>query len=290
MNENHWKETFECESSFDKLRLMGRNWPVREGPTRAVVLVVHGSLEHCQRYRHVARFFNTHQIACVSFDMRGHGESKGERGFIPSLDAVHDDLECIIERIQTKLYPNIRIVIYSHGTGSLICLGHILLRPTKPLNCKAMIISTPSICLRRRPTALLFFFSRAFANLDPQFRLPVTGKYTAEYTNDPEIVEAYRNDPLVHDRWPARTISIFMELAVRLEQYIVYAPCPLLIQHGVADTTIPIEGIRKWTRRRVEGDVQFKEWPGNSHELHNDLNKEEILTFAVRWIEEKMKI
>jgi alpha-beta hydrolase superfamily lysophospholipase len=238
----------------------------------------------------MANFFNTHEIACVSFDMRGHGKSNGERGFIPSLDAVHDDLECVVERIQTELYPDIPIVIYSHGTGSLICLGHILRRPTKPLNCKAMIISTPSLCLRRRPTALLLFFSRAFANLDPHFLLPVKGNLTNVYTNDPEVVEAYRNDPLVHDRWPATTVSIFLELAVLLERHIVDAPYPLLIQHGVADTITPIEGIRKWMGKRVKGDVQFKEWPENFHELHNDLNKEEILTFAVHWIEEKLKI
>jgi len=233
---------------------------------------------------------NTHQIACVSFDWRGHGESEGERGFAPCLAALHDDLEYIIERIQTELHPDIPIVIYSHGTGSLICLGHILRRPTKPLNCQAMIISTPSLCLRRRPTSLLLFISRAFANLDPHFRLPAGGNHTNVYTNDPEVVEAYRNDPLVHDRWPATTVSIFLELGQLLERHIVYAPCPLMIQHGVDDSTTPIDGIRKWTRKRVRGDVQFKEWPGNFHELHNDINKEEILTFAVYWIEEKLKI
>src|SRR4051812_34665528 len=111
--ENRNGETFVCESPYDKLHLAGRHWPVRDGRTRAVVFIVHGSGEHCQRYKHVAYFFNIYQIACVSFDMRGHGESEGERGFAPRLDALHDDLECIIEHIQTELYPDIPIVIYS---------------------------------------------------------------------------------------------------------------------------------------------------------------------------------
>lgn len=290
VDEDRNGETFVCESPFDKLYITGRRWPVRSGRTRAVVLIVHGSGEHCQRYIHMANFFNTHQIACVSFDWRGHGESEGERGFAPRLDALHDDLECVIERIQTELHPGIPIIIYSHGTGSLICLGHILRRPTKPFNCKAMIISTPSLCLRRRPTSLLLFMSRAFANLDPHFRLPVDGNYTNVYTNDPEVVEAYRNDPLVHDRWPATTVSMLLELGLLLEKNIVNAPCPLLIQHGAADSITPIRAIRKWTQKRVRGDVQFKEWPGNFHELHNDINKEEVLTFDVRWIEEKLNI
>jgi alpha-beta hydrolase superfamily lysophospholipase len=290
IDDNGWEETFVCKSPFDKLRLMGRHWPVKDGQTRAVVMIVHGSGEHCQRYRFMARFLNIYQIACVGFDMRGHGQSEGERGFAPRLDALHDDLECINEHIRNKLYPNIPVIIYSHGTGSLICLGHILRRPERARRYRAMIISTPSLCLQRRPTALLLFFARAFANLDPHFRLPLEGNRNNIYTNDPEIVEAYRNDPLVHDRWPAATIATFLELGLLLERRIVHAPFPILIQHGAADIITPIGGIRKWIRERVRGEVQFKEWPENYHEIHNDINKEEILDFAVHWIEEKLKI
>jgi alpha-beta hydrolase superfamily lysophospholipase len=132
--------------------------------------------------------------------------------------------------------------------------------------------------------------TRVFANLDPHFRLPAQGNYNNIYTNDPEVVEAYRNDPLVHDRWPATTVSILFELGLLLEQNIIQAPCPILIQHDAADSITSIDAVRKWIQKRVKGEVQFKEWPANYHELHNDINKEEVLTFAVRWIEEKLKI
>ena len=284
------EELFVCESSFDKLRLVGHNWPIKNGPTRAVVLVVHGSGEHGQRYTHVARFFNAHHIACVNFDCRGHGQSGGERGFTPCADALHDDLECIIARVETELYPGVPLVIYSHGTGSVICLTHIVRRPVQARRYHAIIISTPSLCLRKRPNALSLFIARAFANLDPHFRLPVEGNYTNEYTNDPKVVEAYRKDPLVHDRWPSMTVSILLELAMLLEKSTVHPPCPLLIQHGGADRTTPIVGIRKWVRKRVQGDVQMKEWLENYHELHNDTNKDEVFTFIVHWLETKLKI
>ena len=289
-DEERGGETFECESPYDKLRVIGRHWPVKDHRTRAVLLIVHGSGEHCQRYIHMAQFFNTHQIACVSFDWRGHGLSGGDRGFTPSVNALHDDLECIIERIETQLYPGLPILIYSHGTGSLICLCHILRRPEQAHRYQAMIVSTPSLCLRKRPTELLLFFTRAFANLDPHFRLPIQGNYDKVYTNDPAIVEAYRKDPLVHDRWPAATIATFLELGLLLERSILHAPCPILIQHGGADIVTPIDGIRKWIRKGVRGEVQFEEWPENYHELHNDLNKVEILDFIVNWIEAKLNI
>ncbi|UJR17637.1 hypothetical protein I4U23_004533 [Adineta vaga] len=289
-NGNDNGETFIFNSPYDQLRLHGRHWSLTNNECRAVVLIIHGSGEHCQRYTHVAHFFNNRQIAVVSFDLRGHGLSDGERGYTPNLDALFDDIKCIIDRIQTELYRNTPLVIYAHGTGSLLCLSHILLRPSRPLTCQAMIISTPSICLRRRPTSLLLFFSRAFANLNPHFRLPVHGNYSNVYCNDERVVQAYRNDSLIHDRWTAATTSILLELGVLLEQNIIYAPWPLLIQHGDADTITPINGIKKWVRKRVRGDVTFRIWPGHFHELHNDLGNEEILSHMTIWIEKKLKI
>lgn len=185
-------------------------------------------------------------------------------------------LEFVIECVRREFYPNIPLVTYSHGTGSLICLGHNLQRSNRPLDCQAMIISTPSLCLRRPLTSLLLFFSRAFANLNPHFRLPVEENYTNVYTTDPEVVTAYRNNPLVYDRWPATIVAIFMKIAYLSEKNIFRSSRPVLVQHGTADNITPIQGVRKWIRKKVRGDVLFIEWPGYLHELHNDLNKEEI--------------
>jgi len=82
------------------------------------------------------------------------------------------------------------LVIYAHGTGCVSCLAHILRRKEQPLDCQAMILSTPSVCVKKRPTALMFFVSRAFANLSPHFRLHIDGNYSNKYTNDEAIARA----------------------------------------------------------------------------------------------------
>jgi len=289
---NQSERTFEIKSSFDNLPLSVRYWPVPEvRKPNVVVLFVHGSGEHCQRYRHVAHFFNKHQIPCVGFDLRGHGLSGGERGFIPHIDAMLGDLECTIKYIRTELCLTIPLVIYAHGTGCVHCLAHILRRREQPLDCHAMILSTPSVCLKKRPTSMMFFVSRAFANLSPHFRLPVDGNYSNKYTNDEAVVEAYRKDPLVHDRWPARTLSLYLEMAYLLETTVLQFSIPLLIQHGIDDTVTPIASIQKWVTERVKADdVTFKDWPDHMHELHNDLGKDNVLKHALDWIEKHVSL
>ncbi|CAF1170282.1 unnamed protein product [Adineta steineri] len=270
---NQSKETFELSSPYDKIRLVRRYWSVpAASESKFVMLFLHGSGEHCQRYRHVAKFFNNYQIPCVSYDLRGHGLSGGERGYIFHINALIEDLEYVIKHIRDELHLKMPLVIYAHGTGCVNCLGHILRRKDRPLDCQGLILSTPSVCLKKRPTGIVFVVARTFANLSPHFRLPIAGNYTNKYTNDEEVVEAYRKDPLVHDRWPARTISLYLEVGLLLETTVIQFPMPLLIQHGIDDTVTPIETIKKWFDERIEGeDVDFKAWPNHIHELHNDL-------------------
>lgn len=182
-------------------------------------------------------------------------------------------------------------MIYAHGTGCVNCLAHVLRKKEQPLDCQGMILSTPSICLKKRPTAVMLFVARAFANLSPHLRLPVDGNYSHEYTNDPDVVTAYRNDPLVHDRWPARTLCLYLEVGYLLETTVMELSIPVMVQHGIDDPVTPVENIRRWTEERLKGEyVSFKDWPNHFHELHNDLGKEDVLNHALGWIKKHLKI
>lgn len=225
----------------------------------------------------------------MAYDLRGHGLSGGERGFTPHINALIDDLECVIEYIRKERKYTMPLVIYAHGTGCVNCVAHLLRRKDRPLDCQAMILSTPSICLKKRPTRILFYVTRAFANLSPHFRLPIDGNYTNKYTNDDEIVEAYRHDPLVHDRWVARTLSLFLEIGYLLETQTIEFPVPVLIQHGAADEITPIEIIERWYNERVKAKPkEFKSWPGFFHEVHNDKGRMEVFNHALDWINKNL--
>ncbi|CAF1671147.1 unnamed protein product [Rotaria magnacalcarata] len=105
------------------------------------------------------------------------------------------------------------------------------------------------------------------------------------YTNDEAMVTAYRTDPLVHDRWPARSLCVFLELGHLLETTPVQFSVPVLVQHGKDDTVTPFETIKKWKEERVKGDdVELKIWPDHMHELHNDVGRINVLNYALEWI------
>ena len=66
-----------------------------EGKVRAVVQFVHGITEHSGRYEEFAEYLNSHDVAFVSYDLRGHGKNKisptasfGEGGWEKSIDDI----------------------------------------------------------------------------------------------------------------------------------------------------------------------------------------------------------
>src|SRR5262245_52498185 len=70
------------------------------GVPKGVVVVTHGYAEHCGRYRELAHVIVRAGWAALSYDVRGHGQSPGTRGFIARFDAYLDDLAAIMAAAQ----------------------------------------------------------------------------------------------------------------------------------------------------------------------------------------------
>ena len=80
----------------DGTRLKLHRWP--SAPRRGTVLIVHGLGEHAGRYAHVAAWLAERGFAALAYDQRGHGLSDGNRGIIPTPNALVDDLATVVAR------------------------------------------------------------------------------------------------------------------------------------------------------------------------------------------------
>ena len=62
---------------------------------------------------------------------------------------------------------------------------------------------------------------------------------------------------------------------------------PLLIMHGEADEVAFPAGSFEFAQR-VPGDCTLKIWPGLYHEIHNEPEKEQVLSYMAAWILSKI--
>lgn len=255
------------------------HWKPETAPI-AVIALVHGLGEHIGRYEHVGQFFARHGIAVIASDQQGHGHRPGRRGHAQGgLSALLDDIDALIEHCRTS-YPNLPCLLYGHSMGGTLALTEVLHRKADVVG---VICTSPWIRLPKPPSALLLLAARVLNAIAPSMTQP-NGLDPADLSHDPEVVEAYRNDPFVHNRISARLAVHLSDAAHQLATYIGTLPVPVLLLHGEKDKITDPSGSKAFAAKDPD-HIQLMIWPGGKHELHNEPFKQEVLDAILQWLQ-----
>lgn len=261
-------------TSLDGKELFVKEWSVKE--PKAAIALVHGLGEHIIRYDHFADFFNKNGITVVGFDHRGHGQTAGRRGHSPGFGAMMDDVDALLETLKQK-YPGIPLFLYGHSMGATLVLNHILRR--KP-DIKAGIASAPAIKLKNKPSAVLVGLGKLMRNIYPGFVQP-NGLDPNHVSRDPEEVAKYINDPLVHNKVSASLGMDLLDGGQWLDSFGGEPSIPLLIMHGEDDQISWAGSSEKFAEKM---GATFKKWEGLYHEIHNELEQQQVFEYTLEWI------
>lgn len=254
-------------------------WKSESKKPRAVVALVHGHGEYCERYEHLASYFNQSGFVVMAYDHIGHGLSEGKRGHTPSVDAYLNDIDVLLEQIKKK-YPNLPIILYGHSMGGNLVLNHTLRR--RP-NVRGTIATGPWIRLAFEPNKAMVAIGKLVKSVLPSLQQP-TGLDATYIARDEKVVDAYKKDPLVHGKTTPSAGLGMMEAAAWLNGFSGEVPVPMLLMHGGDDKITSPEGTKHFAQN-AKGDVTLKIWDGLYHEIHNEANQKEIFDFAIHWIE-----
>lgn len=261
----------------DGLQLFAQDW-VPEGTPRAVVCLVHGLGEHIGRYPHVAAALNSAGYALLGFDLRGHGQSPGQRGHAPSWDTLLDDIGQLLQDAQQH-FPDRALFLYGHSMGGILVLSYALRR--KPQLCGA-IVTSPLLRTAFQPPAWKLWLGKTLYNLLPAFSLS-NELDPRGLSHDQKVVDAYVNDPLVHNRVSARLAMDMLWAGEWALEHAAEFPLPLLLMHGAADPICSPEASREFAAR-APGECAFKLWDGLYHEIHNEPEQQQVFDVMVEWL------
>ena len=272
------EETFVlCEEPY----LLGRSWPV-EAP-EGVVCLVHGLGEHSGRYAPLAAALNRAGFAVHAFDLRGHGKSGGKRGHAPSYESLLDDITSLLDDAEEK-FPGTPLFLYGHSLGGNLVINYILRRAVARL--AGAVATGPWLRLAFEPPAYKIWLARTAGRLLPALLQP-SGLNPEFLSHDPEIVRAYVEDPLVHDRISSALFLGAYEAGLWALEHAADLPLPLLLMHGAADQLTSPQASEAFCRRAGER-CTFKAWDGLYHEIHNEPQKEEVYRTVIAWLENRL--
>jgi alpha-beta hydrolase superfamily lysophospholipase len=265
----------------DNIKLHAKSWTPAAEP-KAVVCLIHGLGEHCGRYSHVAEALNEADYAVLAFDLRGHGQSGGPRGHTPSSETFLEDIDCLFAEAE-KRYPGKPRFLYGHSLGGSLVLYYTLKR--KPP--VAGVVSTgPGLHSPIMEQKLKLAFAKTMASVLPTMTLP-TGLNADLLSHDPQVVQAYRDDPLVHDRASlAMASSTIRAIEWTMENASAFEP-PLLLVHGAADQLTYPSGSQEFATR-TSGTCTLRLWGDLYHELHNEPEKEQVIAEIIQWMDNQL--
>ena len=247
----------------------------------AIVILIHGLGEHIQRYNHWSNLFNEKRIAFTGLDLPGHGRSDGRRGHISSFRITDEMLDIIITSTR-KTFPGVPLFLYGHSLGGGILLDFLIRR--KP-QIKGAIVTSPWLKLSFEPSRSKVILASVTKSFLPWITQP-SGLVTEHISHDQSVIDAYNNDPLVHDKISVSLFHNAMKAASNSIRDASSLTIPLLMVHGSDDKICSPEGSRIFAA--ASGSAELRIWDGGFHELHNEPFKMEVFTYIYNWMKRQI--
>jgi alpha-beta hydrolase superfamily lysophospholipase len=253
-----------------------------EDKASAGLAVVHGFGEHSGRYGNVVRYFVPRGFAVFSFDLRGHGRSPGQRGFIRDWSDFRGDTHAFLADVRERA-PGLPLFLYGHSLGGLIVLDYGLHQADA---LRGVIATGPVLGPPQLPPMLLTL-SKVLSRIWPTLSMN-SGLNANEISRDPEVVRAYVEDPLVHSKGTPRLGAETLRTSAWAQEHAAEWKLPLLIVHGADDRIAPAAFSREFFEKVRGADKERIEVAGGFHEPHNDLGKETVFAGIERWLRRHM--
>lgn len=275
--------SFEWQTQ-DQVTLKGRCWLPAE--SKALVCLVHGFAEHIGRYTHVATYLNARGYGLMGFDLRGHGQSGGRRGHTPTYDDLMENIREMMA-LATEKFEGLPLFLYGHSMGGNLVANYLIRH--QPDYLKGAVITSPWLRLTHEPPLPLKILAKVAYLIFPQLMNPSNLKL--EYlSKDTAVQHAYAADPMILRKISAGMFTLVSSaglLAIRQADKIAL---PLLLMHGLDDKITSAEASREFAQRMNADLLTAHYWDNMRHELHNETEKEQILTLIVNWLDDKMSL
>ena len=271
-------------SPVDDLELATYVWDVAD--PRGVVQVAHGLAEHSARYDRFARALNDAGYSVRASDHRGHGASiagtPGDFG-APGFEALIADMAAY----GASLRGDPPLFLFAHSMGSFAAQSVIL---THSEQYTGVVLSG---------STALDLLAAGMAEAEGPVGLEAFNagfEHRTGYewlSRDETEVDLYVADPLCGFDLPDETVPALFGAAGMLADPTILAgvrpELPLLVVSGSEDPLAGggqlVEALGQRYRDAGLVDVTVKLYEGARHELLNEINRDEVTSDVVAWLD-----
>jgi lysophospholipase len=255
-----------------------------DGEAKAVIVMVHGALEHHRRYGWLIQMWRLSGFHVIMGDLPGQGmTTRSNRGHIDSFDEYLLEVK---DWIQAAYSFELPVFLLGHSMGGLVA---IRLLQEERLNLAGVILSSPCLGLVQQPSRFLKFVSHGVNAVMPGFKVS-PGLSVELATRNMEVRDADLNDSLyvtkVSVRW-YRELDDAIKLA--FDDLQETQNIPMLVMQGGDDRIVAKQLVKEWFNYVPLSEKRYKEWPDFYHEIFNEPEREEVFEYAKDFVISQLK-
>jgi alpha-beta hydrolase superfamily lysophospholipase len=260
----------------DGLSIFFRSLRPKQEP-RAVVIIVPGFNAHSGYYAWMAEQLVAADLAVYAVDLRGRGNSDGERFYVNDFEDYVSDVASVAAVAKSR-EPGLPLFLLGHSAGGVVsCLYTLEHQPEiAGLICESFAFQLPA------PDFVLAVF-KGISHLAPHAHILHLKNET--FSRDPNVVQALNDDPLVgQETQPSQTMAAMVRADERVKQGFPLITLPVLILHGTLDKNAKPAGSQLFYDMAGSADKTLKFYEGSFHDPLNDLDKEVVMADIKSWL------
>jgi acylglycerol lipase len=262
------------------LKIFTRSWRP-EGKPRGVVVIVPGFNAHSGHYQWVAEQLVASGLAAYAIDLRGRGQSDGERFYVQKFGDYVADVATFVTLVKSH-EPGLPVFMLGHSAGGVVSCVYALehQRELAGLICESFAHEVPA------PDFALAVL-KGLSHVAPHAH--VLKLKNEDFSRDPRWVATMNADPLIaHEVQPTQTVAEMVRADERLKKEFPLITLPVLILHGTADKATKPSGSRRFHEMAGSKDKTLKLYEGHYHDLLNDMGKELVMNDIRAWIDARL--
>jgi acylglycerol lipase len=264
----------------DGLKIAYRTWRPA-GEPKAVVVIVPGFNSHSGFYGWTASELTADGFAVYAVDLRGRGQSDGERFYVDAIDDYVADVDGVVE-IATAANPGKKLFLLGHSAGGVTAVTYALDHQEK----LAGLVSE-SFAYQVPAPDFAIAALKGLSHLAPHAR--VLALANKDFSRDATVVEMMNNDPLIaHETQPTKTVAALARADDRLGREFGSITLPMLIVHGTADKATRPSGSQEFFDKTGATDKTLKLYDGHYHDMLSDIGKEIVLGDIKAWLDARV--
>ena len=243
------------------------------------MLFVHGLDAHTGRWESLGDFFQKNNIFSYALELKGFGQTQGERGDIDNFDIYFRDIRVLYNIIQQE-NPDKRIFLLGESMGALICF---LFAALEPQLFSGLICISPAFA-GKLPFSLWTYIGIVAAlvfNPKRHFPVPITPEMC---TRDIDYQKLIAADPLDKHTATARLYWNILKAQSKVKSRGDKIHIPLLVLTAGEDTVVDSLSTGKIFNSLKTKDKELINYPAMRHALSLDLGKEKVFGDILNWI------